>query len=304
MVFFGVGKTMDKRAVEKLIEERYESLPLKLQQAARHAIDHPTAIALKSMRTVAAEAGVPASTMNRLAGQLGFEGYGPFRDIYRKWLSGEGGGFAARATQMQKRRPGDKAESLVREIVDADLANLGRLAEPDVLKELKAARDILLAAERVFVAGLRSLFPAAYYFSYASNMFLQKVTLLNGVGGVFADDLRHAGRRDALVVFSYDPYARDIMSAVDYAHEKGADIVAVTDSIVSPVTKHAKAAIVLPNHTPSFFPSVIPAMTAAQALVALLLAEGGKAGLQEIEKSEDQLRRFQVYLRDKKDRTR
>lgn len=289
---------MDKRALDKLIEERYESLPFKLRQAARHAIDHPTAIALKSMRTVAVEAGIPASTMNRLARHLGFEGYGPFRDIYRKWLSGEGGGFAERATQMQKRRDGDKVESLVREIVDADLANLRRLAEPDVLTELKAACDVLLRAERVFVAGLRSLFPAAYYFSYACNMFMHKLTLLSGVAGVFADDLRHAGAADALVVFSYDPYARDIMAAVDYAHGKGVSIVSVTDSLVSPVAKHAEAAIVLPNTTPSFFPSVVPAMSSAQVLVSLLLAEGGKAGLQEIEKSEDQLRRFQVYQHD------
>lgn len=290
---------MDKREVDKLIEETYERLPFKLRQAARHAIDHPTAIALKSMRAVAIEAGVPASTMNRLARHLGFEGYGPFRDIYRKWLSGEGGGFAARATQMQKRRAGDKAESLVREIVDADLANLARLADPGVLKQLKSASEVLLAADRVFVAGLRSLFPAAYYFSYACNMFMQKLTLLSGVAGVFADDLRHAGATDALVVFSYEPYASDIMAAVDYAHEKGASIVAVTDSMVSPVARHARAAIVLPATTPSFFPSVVPAMSAAQVLVALLLAEGGKAGLQEIEKSEGQLRRFQVYQHER-----
>lgn len=290
---------MDKPAVDKLIEERYESLPSKLQLAARHVIDHPTAIALKSMRAVAAEAGVPASTMNRLARHLGFDGYGPFRDIYRKWLSGEGGGFAARATQMQRRRAGDKAESLIREIVDADLANLGRLAEPQAMQELKAARDVLLAADRIFVAGLRSLFPAAYYFNYACNMFMHNLTLLSGVAGVFADDLRHAGPNDALVVFSYDPYAREIMAAVEYAQEKGVAIVAVTDSFVAPVTRHARAALVLPNTTPSFFPSVVPALSAAQVLVALLLAEGGKTGLQEIEKSEDQLRRFQVYMRDR-----
>lgn len=290
---------MDKCAVDKLIEERFDSLPAKLQLAARHVIDHPTAVALKSMRTLAADVGVPASTMNRLAQSLGFEAYGPFREVFRRWLSEEGGGFTERATQMQKKRAADKTENLIREIVQADQANLGRMLEPQVLKELKAAREALLAADRIYVAGMRSLFPAAYYFNYACNMFMHKLTLLSGIAGVFADDLRHAGPTDVLLVFTYEPYARDIMSAVEYAREKDVTVVAITDSVVSPVAKHAKVSLVLPNSTPSFFPSVVPALAAAQVLVASLLAEGGKAGLTEIEKSEDQLRRFSVYMRDR-----
>lgn len=290
---------MDKAAVDKLIEERFESLPAKLQEAARHVVDHPTDVALKSMRMMATEIGVPASTMNRLAQSLGFPGYGPFREVYRKWLSEEGGGFAERATQMQKKRAADKSENLVREIIEADQANLSRMLEPQVLQELITARTALLAANRIFVAGLRSLFPAAYYFNYACNMFMQNLTLLNGVAGVFADDLRHAGPNDVLVVFSYEPYARDIMTAVEYARDKGVAVVAITDSLVSPVARLAKASLVLPNSTPSFFPSVVPALAAAQVLVASLLAESGKTGLLEIEKSEEQLRRFSVYMRDR-----
>ena len=290
---------MDKCAVDKLIEERFESLPAKLQEAARYVIDHPTAVALKSMRMLAADIGAPASTMNRLAQSLGFEGWGPFREVYRKWLSEEGGGFAERATKMQKKRAADKTENLIREIVEADQMNLGRMLEPQVLKELKGAREVLLNAERIFVGGMRSLFPAAYYFNYACNMFMQNLTLLSGIAGVFADDLRHAGPKDVLVVFTYEPYARDIMTAVEYAREKGVTVVAITDSIVSPVAKHATVTLVLPNSTPSFFPSVVPALAAAQVLAAFLLADGGKAGLAEIEKSEDQLRRFAVYMRDR-----
>lgn len=290
---------MDKCAVDKLIEERFESLPGKLQQAARHVIDHPTDVALKSMRILASESGVPASTMNRLAQALGFAGYAPFREIYRKWLSEEGGGFAERASRMQKKRAADKTENLLREIIEADQANLSRMLEPQLQQDLKSARELLLQANRIFVAGLRSLFPAAYYFNYACNMFMRNMTLLSGVAGVFADDLRHAGSGDVLVVFSYEPYARDIMTAVEYAREKGVSVVAITDSQVSPVARYAKVSLVLPNSTPSFFPSVVPALAAAQVMVAFLLAEGGKGGLQELEKSEAQLRRFSVYLRDR-----
>ena len=289
---------MDKRAVDKLIEDHYQSLPPKLQRAARYAIDNPRSIALNSMRTVATEAGLPASAMNRLARHLGFEGYEPLRAIYREWLSQGTGVFAERASALQQRGASDDAGDLVRDIVQADRGNLEQVGDPATLEALKAARDVLAGARHIFVAGLRSLFPAAFYFNYACNMFMHNTSLLTGVAGVFADDLRHARAGDALVVFSYDPYARDAVSAARFAREKGMQIVAITDSVVSPVAGQAAAVIVVPNATPSFFPSVVPAMSVAQTLVALLIASGGKDSLKEIEKSEEQLRDFSVYMQE------
>lgn len=291
---------MDKRAVDKLIEENYQSLPLKLQQAARYAVDNPKAIALNSMRTVAAAAGLPASAMNRLARHLGFEGYEPLRAVYRRWLSQGGGGFAERATALQQRGAADKTDSLVHEIVQADRANLERISDAATLAALKAARDLLVGTRHIFVAGQRSLFPAAFYFNYACNMFMHNTSLLTGVAGVFADDLRHARKDDALVVFSYEPYAREVVSASEFAREQGLHIVAITDSIVSPVASQAAAVILVSNTTPSFFPSVVPAMSIAQTLVALLIASGGVGSLKEIENSEEQLRDFAVYFQDKR----
>jgi len=49
------------------------------------------------------------------------------------------------------------------------------------------------------------------------------------------------------------------------------------------------------NATPSLFPSVVPALAVAQALVALLVANSGKETLREIANSEAQLQRFDVY---------
>ncbi|KAA0911912.1 MurR/RpiR family transcriptional regulator [Pusillimonas sp. ANT_WB101] len=291
---------MDKRAVDKLIKEQYQNLPLKLRQAARYVIDNPKAVAMSSMRSVAAAADLSPSVMNRLARQLGFEGYEPLRAVYRKWLSQGGGIFAERATALQQREAADKTESLIQEIIQEDRQNLEQICDETALKGLKIAHDVLVETRHIFVAGLRSLFPAAFYFNYACNMFMHNTSLLTGIAGVFADDLRHARKGDALVIFSYDPYARDALSAAKFAQGKGMRVIAITDSVLSPIATHATVAIVVPNATPSFFPSVVPAMAVAQTIVALLIASGGKKSLREIEKSEEQLRDFSVYTQQGK----
>jgi len=225
---------MDKRAVDTLIEQTYQSLPPKLQRAARYAIDNPKAMALNSMRSSAAEAGLPASAMHRLARTLGFDGYEAMRTVYRDWLAQGRGMFAERATALQKRGAANESERLVGDIVQAETLNLAQVTDPRTLAALKAAHDLLRSARHIHVAGLRSLFPAAFYFNYACNMFMPNVSLLSGVGGTFSDDLRHAGRDDVLVIFSYEPYARDSVSAARYARAQGMQIIAVTDSAGRP----------------------------------------------------------------------
>lgn len=289
---------MNKSAVDKLIEKQYDALPPTLQRAARYVIDNPQAVALHSMRTAAAEAGLQSSAMHRLARHLGFDGYEALRTVYRNWLANGAGSFSQRATALQQRGARDKTESLVRELVHADSGNLQSLLDPAGLDAIRAAADVLAGARHIYVAGLRSLFPAAFYFNYACGLFKHNTTLLSGIAGTFADDLRRAGPDDALLVFSYEPYARDAVSAVRFARGRGLRVVSVTDSVVSPIAARAAALIVVANATPSLFPSVVPALSVAQTLVALLVARGGRASLQEIEESEVQLRKFAVYLKD------
>ncbi len=287
---------MDKHSVDRLIEERYQSLSPVLQRAARYVMDNPKYMALNSMRSVASSAGLQSSTMHRLARELGFDGYESFRSVYRTWVTEGSSSFSERATALQKRSGSDEAEKLIRELLHADGAHLTQLTEPDMLASIKNACDILGKVRRIYVAGQRSLFPAAFYFNYACGMFMHNTRLLMGIAGTFSDDLREGGSEDALLVFSYNPYARDSVAAVEFARQQGMQIVSVTDSTLSPIAKQSHALVVVPNKTPSLFPSVVPAMSVAQILVAMLVARGGKKSLQEIKKSEAQLQRFAVYV--------
>lgn len=287
---------MDKHSVDRLIEERYQSLSPVLQRAARYVMDNPKHMALNSMRSVASSAGLQSSTMHRLARELGFDGYESFRSVYRTWLTEGSSSFSERATALQKRSGSDEAEKLIRELLHADNTHLTELTATDTLTSIKHATDILAKARRIYVAGQRSLFPAAFYFNYACSMFMHNTRLLTGIAGTFSDDLREGDSGDALLVFSYNPYARDSVSAVEFARQQGMRIVSITDSTLSPIAKQSHALVIVPNSTPSLFPSVVPAMSIAQILVAMLVARGGKKSLQEIKKSEAQLQRFAVYV--------
>jgi DNA-binding MurR/RpiR family transcriptional regulator len=286
---------MTKEAVEKLISERYQSLPPKLKIAARYVLDSPKQVAIQSMRSVAANAKLQPAAMLRFARELGFDSYEGFRELYVSWLSAGGSTYAARARSLGERRTGRGQEKLLAEIYDIEVRSLDRTLGDANAAAFKAAIKTLLAARRVYILGLRSLFPAAYYMDYALRLFSDKSVLISGVGGTIADELRRATDKDVLLAFSFEQYAQVTVDTVRYAVERRVKVVAVTDSVVSPVAEGASVVVLAPNAGVSLFPSVLPAMAVAHALASLMIAAGGAATLDQIHKSEAQLKRLRTY---------
>ncbi|WP_244195954.1 MurR/RpiR family transcriptional regulator [Paraburkholderia susongensis] len=285
--------------IDKLVEQRFSALSPKLREAARFVIDRPEEIAMNSMRTAAVRASVHPSTMLRLARELGFDSYEPFRDEFRTWLANRGAvSWAGRAETLRGQRTDSHKEHLIEKIVDQEVFNLRNTFEPRTISKIVEARTLFGEARNVYVLGLRSLFPVAFYLNYVCRMFNDKTVLMMGVGGTFADELRTVDERDVMIVFSYRPYARDTLKAVKFARSCGTRIVAVTDSKVSPIATCADVAIPVLNTTPSLFPSIGPAFLVAQALVSLLVAESGEDTMAKIARSERQLTEFGVYVSD------
>lgn len=281
--------------IESLIEARFAGLSPRLQQAARYIIDNPRDVALSSMRAIAGRANVDPSSMVRLAQELGFPGYEELRDRYRNKLLSAEGTWSRRARDLQGRNEDPSLAPLVREILDQDQANLERTFSAETISALGDAKRLIDEARSVYVLGLRSLFPVAFYFHYACRLFNTKTVLLTGTGGTFADDLRMARPEDVILAFSYQPYARDAVRATQYVKSQGAKVIAVTDSKVSPVAKHADVSIIVSNTSTSLLPTVIPFFAISQALATLLASESSEDVIRQIARSEEQLMAFQVY---------
>lgn len=283
--------------LDALIKERFSRLSPQLRQAARFVIDNPEEIALSSMRAAATKADVHPSTMLRLARQLGFESYDPFREQFRDRLMARSGtSWSGRADSLRKSQRGSAGAHVILELIQQEQNNLRDTFDLEFAEKLIKARDLILEARSLYILGLRSLFPVAFYFNYICRMFTNKTVLMTGTGGTFADELRNLEKIDALLAFSYLPYAMDTVKAVDFARGSGARIIAVTDSQVSPIADAGDVTLVVSTSTKSFFPTILPSFAVVQALAGLLISESGEETMAEITKSERQLESFGVYV--------
>lgn len=287
---------MGEAAFAARLKSEFDRLSGRSQAVARWIIDHPADVALLTTRGQARRAGVSPATMTRLAQRFGLKGYEEIRKLYADTMRGRPEGFRGRAKELVSRRADEGDASLVQDIFSSLAIHLQALSSPATSKRLTAAADRIAKADRVFCLGLRSTFSVAYIFHYVRSLFGAASTLVDGAGDIGVDVLRTIERGDVLLAITVRPYTRHTLKAVRYAKDRGAKIVAITDSQLSPLAPFADDMIIVGTETPSFFHSIAPALAAAECLAALVAARRGSNTLKALARSEEQLSAFGTYV--------
>lgn len=274
----------------------FESLPPQMKEAARWVIDHPADVALLSMRKQASRAGIPPATLTRLAQRLGMKGYDSVRRLHAEAMRQRPENYRGRAEELLVRRDSEGDPALVQDIFGALTRHLQSLSMPDAIRRFTAAADMIASAERVFCLGLRSSFAVAYIFHYVRSLFGSNSVLVDGSGGSGIDMLRAIEAGDVLLAISVKRYVRHTIEAAKFAKKRGARIVAITDSELSPLVALADEVILVRTETPSFFHTMAPAFAAVECLAALVAARRGRETLAALDESERQLAAFGTYM--------
>jgi DNA-binding MurR/RpiR family transcriptional regulator len=274
----------------------YEDLPSRLRTAAHWVIGHPKEVALLSMRDQAKRAGVPPTTMTRLAQRLGFEGYDDIRALYAERLLRDTGGFSQRADELRERRRTQGEDALSFDLVETAAAQVAAMGAPESLAQMSAAATLMIDARRSFIIGQRAGFSVAYQLAYICSLAGCDVHLLDRPGGIGLDPLRDAEPGDVLVAISVHPYTRATVDMVAYALRRGMKVVAVTDSAVSPLARDADAAVIVGIESPSFFHTMGAAFIAVEAIAALVASGIGDTAGRALARSEAQFEALDTYM--------
>jgi DNA-binding MurR/RpiR family transcriptional regulator len=279
------------------IEERFDALSPQMKKAARYVMAQPADVALYSMREVAKRAAVPPGTLLRLSSALGFDSYNALREVYRRGVLQSQGtaSFSGRARDLQRAGRASSTAQILSEVRTTEIDNLDRTFAANDESTVERVVKLVDRAERIYVLGQRSCFPAAFFFNYVFRLFRSTSHLVDSHGGAFVDDLRAIGPGELLVAISIEPYTAEVVRAAQFARKQGANVLAITDSRLSPLRNVATETLLTVNRSASFFHSILPLLALVQALIALLAARGGDKALAAIAQAEKQLEWFHAY---------
>jgi DNA-binding MurR/RpiR family transcriptional regulator len=254
------------------ILERYDGLSKRLQQIARYVLDEPNDMALETLAVLAERSGVQPSAIVRFAKSFGYPGASQMQRLFRDGLlSGQSAlGYGERvrrfAQEVDSRQGGAGAE-LLGEFVEGNTLALENLRQTIGEKDMAEAVGLIRAADIVYVTGFRRAFPVSSYLAYSLQQLGKRTMFIDGVAGLARQQVQGIGPKDLLIAVSYHPYAEETVSAVETAVGKGAKVLALSDSLVSPIAKPATCVLQVRESEIRSFRSLAASICLAQALV-------------------------------------
>ncbi len=205
---------------------------------------------------------VSESTVVRFASELGYSGYPAMQKALQELIRG-------RLTSVQRIRASEMEEGdlLSRamhrdvETINATVESIDRTAFANVVEKL-------LAAEHVYIVGVRSSAFLAGYLNFYLRLLMDNVILVHhSAAGEIYEQMVHIGPKDVLIAISFPRYSNMVIHAVDMACERGADVIAITDNGMSPLMPYATEALFVQCEALSYVDSLAAPLSFLNALV-------------------------------------
>lgn len=267
----------NKNSVDQFIARitaEYEQLSKQLKVIAKYVEQHRDHIGLEGVQQVAAQCQVQPSAVVRFAKHFGFSGFSEMQAIFRAGLTRQlapSRNYRTRIRDVIDSGSGSLSSvEIAREFLAGSQAGMHELDANLDEQAFKQAVDMLRETDCIWIAASRRSFPVAVYLDYALQHTDKRVGLMSGLGSMHLGQMRSVRPGDVMIAISFAPYAEETRAAVDLAVERGARLIAITDSRMSPLVKMAEAALLVQDNSTFGFRALTSTMGLAQSLFIAL----------------------------------
>ncbi len=254
------------RSIHELVTDAAPRLTAGERRVAEAVLDDPKFVAFGTVAQLAGRAGSSGPTVMRFAAKLGFEGFVDLQTAVQEEIADQ---LRPATQRIRERQPSD----VVGRALQADLDNVRRTIDDIDPAELQATIE-MLADRRHKVFVLASEISGAIGLALATQLdqLREGVSTIGGSPLEVARDLVRVEADDIVVVMDVRRYERWLLEALERAHERGARVIALTDSRLSPLATRAKHTFVLHARGVGPFDSSVGAATLVHAITAALAA--------------------------------
>ncbi len=269
-----------KLSVEQLIKRiaaEYDGLSKQLKVIAQYVERHRDHIGLDGIQEVASQCGVQPSAVVRFAKHFGFSGFSEMQGVFRDGLTRQlapSRNYKSRIRDIIESGSGSLSSvEIAHEFLSGSLAGMQELQNSLNGPSFKKAVDLLAATDCIWVVASRRSFPVAVYLDYALQHTDKRVCLVSSMGSMHLGQMRSVRRGDVMVAISFAPYAEETLACVAAAQERGAQLIAITDSGMSPLARKAQTTLQVQDNSTFGFRSLTATMGLAQSLFIALAYE-------------------------------
>lgn len=277
------------------MNEKYIKMSKGHKAIAAYISDHYDQAAFMTAAKLGETVGVSESTVVRFAMHLGYEGYPEFQNALAEWVKNK-----LNSVQKMGAKYGKSTQSeILTSVLSADIEKIQDTIVNLDPAAFEAAVEIILGAQTIYLIGVRSCEPLADFLHFYLNMIRGNVVLVKttSVSEMFEQMIR-VGEKDAVIGISFPRYSMRTLKAMEFANDRNAKVITITDSIHSPMNLYSSCNLLARSDMVSIVDSLVAPLSVINALVVALCLRRPDDVKRNLETLEDVWNNYQVYLND------
>jgi len=281
----------DTDELTRRIKEHYADMSKGQKRISDFILSDYDKAAFMTAAKLAQKVGTSESTVVRYASMLGYDGYASLQkalaDAIRDKLT---------TVQRIEMTSALQAPQILKFVMKADAGNIKATIQANEEEEFAKIVDVIFSARRVYILGMRSSAPLAQFLAYYLNYLLDNVQLVTSGINDILEQMIHISDEDVVIGISFPRYGQKTLDGMRFAHERGAGIVAITDSALSPLCDYADHTLFAMCDISTFVDSLVAPMSIINALLVGIAMKKKDTVSHEFELLESIWDEYHVYL--------
>ncbi len=208
--------------------------------------------------------GVSESTVVRFAAELGFDGYPALQRAMQKLTR-------SRLTSVQRvdvARERMADDEVAQTVMSCDIQNIRKTLTELSEEQFRETVEAIVAARRVYIFGAGSCQALAGFLAFYLNFLIPDVKLISPGGEAeILEQIIHIDEKDVMIGISFPRYSSRSAKTLHFAKTRGARVVAITDSAVSPIARLADDCLLAHSDMATIVDSLVAPMSIINALL-------------------------------------
>jgi DNA-binding MurR/RpiR family transcriptional regulator len=246
--------------IHERIEQKFPELSQAQQKVAHYLLESIEEVFSASALEIAKNADVSEATVHRLAHELGFQSFRDMKQEFGNFLKNN-----YRSVNNLVASTAFREENWLESHFLQEAKNVLHTGEELDQAEIMIAAEAMLQARTIWLGGWRMGLSVTSYFQFILNYMLgNSVMIPQGEAAEYASYIKE---KDVVFLIAFPRYDTKVLTLAEIAREKGAYVIGLTDSPVSPIKQDSNLTLIAKSKSKGFVDSYTAAVAVCNAII-------------------------------------
>ncbi|WP_244835392.1 MurR/RpiR family transcriptional regulator [Clostridium sp. BJN0001] len=255
--------TENSKDLMRLIQGKFTRLSKGQKLIAEYILKNYDKAAFMTAARLGVSVGVSESTVVRFANELGFSGYPRLQKALQELIKNK----LTTVQRLELKNDYFSDGDALKGVLKADMENIRSTLEKINQNTFENVVKCIFDAKKIYIIGLRSSTALSEFLGFYLNIILQNVKVVSyGISDVF-EQMINVSEGDLVIGIGFPRYAAKTIDALEFSKDRGAKVVALTDSLLSPLASKAEYTLIAQSNMASFVDSLVAPLSVINALI-------------------------------------